>query len=251
MRRRMALLDIDNYAEYHDYLKVHPREFTALFNTILINVTHFFRDFEAWEYLRQNILPSLVERKPPTEPIRLWSAGCASGEEPYSLAILLAEALGPDDFRARVKIYATDVDEEALTYARQASYSEREVRGLPEEYLDKYFERNGQLAPVDLQRRVFRKLARTPVTGNGGLVPDHPRVENTDRMGLDRLREEALLATPMAEVVVTSDGVRRIPIWGPSCPASAPASRWWTVTCGCTCGTARPRTCGGCGRTRP
>lgn len=133
----MALLDIDNYAEYHDYLEVHPREFTALFNTILINVTHFFRDFEAWEYLRQNILPSLVERKPPTEPIRLWSAGCASGEEPYSLAILLAEALGPDDFRARVKIYATDVDEEALTYARQASYSAREVRGLPEEYLDK------------------------------------------------------------------------------------------------------------------
>ena len=97
--RRMAQVGIDDYADYLDYLEVHPDEFTALFNTILINVTGFFRDPEAWEYLRAEVLPPTGRSKPPDEPIRVWSAGCASGEEAYTLAMLLAEALGPEQFR--------------------------------------------------------------------------------------------------------------------------------------------------------
>src|SRR3954452_11763289 len=107
--RRLAHLRIDGYADYQDYLELHPEEFTALFNTILINVTAFFRDPEAWEYLRTEVLTPLVAAKAPGTPIRVWSAGCASGEEAYTLAMVLCEILGPDEFRERVKIYATDV----------------------------------------------------------------------------------------------------------------------------------------------
>jgi len=88
-------------------------------------VTAFFRDPPAWESLAQEILPRLLSGKRPEEPIRIWSAGCASGEEAYGLAMTLAEAIGPDAFRDRVKIYATDVDEHALAKARSAQYDSR------------------------------------------------------------------------------------------------------------------------------
>src|SRR6185295_664316 len=114
MRKRLDILGIGSFEEYSDYLEVHPGEFAELFNTILINVTSFFRDQSAWDYLASECIPRLVAQKGPDDPIRIWSAGCASGEEAYSLAILLAEAVGLEAFRHRVKIYASDVDEQAL-----------------------------------------------------------------------------------------------------------------------------------------
>jgi two-component system CheB/CheR fusion protein len=165
--RRMQDADIPSYEAYLDLLQVRPEEFTALFNTILINVTDFFRDADSWEELRTTVLPPLIERKG-TEPIRIWSAGCATGEEPYTLAILLAEALGIQAFRDRVKIYATDVDEEALADARQATYSPRDITGVPEQLRDKYFE------IVD-ERYVFSKdLRRAVIFGRNDLVQDAP-----------------------------------------------------------------------------
>jgi two-component system CheB/CheR fusion protein len=128
--RRMAQIGISGYVEYLDHLQVHPDEFTALFNTILINVTGFFRDADAWAYLSKEVLPTILSARPVDAPIRVWSAGCASGEEAYSLAIMLAEAMGAEEFRQRVKIYATDVDDEGLTHARHAAYSERAVWGI-------------------------------------------------------------------------------------------------------------------------
>src|SRR5688572_15756016 len=94
IQKRMQAVGIENYNEYIDHLEVHPDEFVQLFNTILINVTGFFRDAPAWEYLATQIIPQLLASRPAGDRIRVWSAGCASGEEPYSLAILLAEALG-------------------------------------------------------------------------------------------------------------------------------------------------------------
>src|SRR5919199_2647906 len=131
VNRRMSQVDITDYQDYLDHLEVHPDEFTALFNAILINVTGFFRDADAWDYLRAEVLPSLVATKPIDAPIRVWSAGCASGEEAYTLAMALAEALGADAFRDRVKIYATDVDEEQLNEARQGTYGERAMQAVP------------------------------------------------------------------------------------------------------------------------
>jgi two-component system CheB/CheR fusion protein len=168
VRHQMTQVDITSFDEYHDYLQVHPDEFTALFNTILINVTSFFRDEEAWTYLSGTALPKLLETIDDDAPIRVWSAGCATGQEAYSLAMTLVEAIGAHAFRQRVKIYATDVDEEALAIARQATYVEKEVRGLPEGYLEKYFEpSNGRYA--------FRKdLRRNVIFGRNDMVQDAP-----------------------------------------------------------------------------
>ena len=128
---RMAQVGVSGYADYLDYIQVNPDEFTALFNTILINVTGFFRDAEAWDYLRNELLAPMVAALPLDAPIRIWSAGCSSGEEAYTIAIVMAELLGIDVFRRRVKIYATDVDNDGLAHARQGTYTAHEVRGVP------------------------------------------------------------------------------------------------------------------------
>ena len=163
--RRMSQAGIESYSDYLDHLQVHPDEFTALFNTILINVTGFFRDPEAWDHLRAEVLPPIIAGE---GPIRIWSAGCASGQEAYTLAIAFAEALGPEEFRRRVKIYATDVDEDGLNQARHASYNEREITGLPPEYGERYFEVVGT-------RYTFRSdLRRSVIFGRNDLIQDAP-----------------------------------------------------------------------------
>src|SRR5213079_944609 len=101
IQKRMAELGVKTYGDYQDHLEVNPDEFTDLFNTILINVTSFFRDKPAWDYLAEEIIPQLLEGKPESEPIRVWSAGCASGEEAYTTAMLLAEALGDEAYTRR------------------------------------------------------------------------------------------------------------------------------------------------------
>jgi two-component system CheB/CheR fusion protein len=281
--RRMAQIPVQEYSEYLDYLLVHPDEFTALFNMILINVTAFFRDPDAWEYLRTSVLEPLIAARGPDAPIRLWSAGCASGEEAYTLAILLAEILGPEAFRERVKIYATDVDEEQLSDARQAVYSEQDVAAIPPDLVKRYFDQLGsrfvfrkdlrrsvifgrndlvQDAPIsridlltcrntlmyfnaetqarilgrfhfalveggtlflgkaemllshssrfqstDIKQRVFRRLSRSSATPGAAPVEQGPPPENARLFGLDLLRNAALLASPVAQIVVTSDGL--------------------------------------------
>jgi two-component system, chemotaxis family, CheB/CheR fusion protein len=168
LTRRMQVQQIDSCGDYLDYLEVHPEEFGLLFNTILINVTAFFRDAPAWAFLASEIIPQLISGKLPGAPIRVWSAGCASGEEAYTMAIILAEALGWDEFRHRVKIYATDVDEHALAQARQAIYDAKAVKAVPPELLDKYFERVGP-------HYVFRAdLRRAMIFGRHDLIQDAP-----------------------------------------------------------------------------
>lgn len=168
VNKRIQTVEIESYTEYQDYLEVHPEEFVHLFNTLLINVTGFFRDRSAWDYIASDIVPKLIAGKESDENIRLWSAGCASGEEAYTLAIIMAEALGTEQFRDRVKIFATDIDEEALNQARLGAYCSKEVTGLPEEYLNKYFDL------ID-NRYVFRKdLRRAIIFGRNNLVQDAP-----------------------------------------------------------------------------
>ncbi len=166
--KRLQILGFADYSGYTDYLEVHPDEFVLLFNTVLINVTTFFRDTANWDYLAEEIVPRILASKSSHEPIRLWSAGCASGQEPYTLAIILAEALGMEAFRERVKIYATDIDDDALAQARAASYSAREVQSLPPALLEKYFDLEGS-------RYVFNKeLRRALIFGRHDLLQDAP-----------------------------------------------------------------------------
>src|SRR5436190_6218446 len=84
--KRMSEVGVATYDEYIDFLQLHPEEFASLFNTLLINVTGFFRDPQTWEYLASDVVPELIKRRPPDSPLRAWCAGCASGEEPYTLA---------------------------------------------------------------------------------------------------------------------------------------------------------------------
>ncbi|MEM8642907.1 MAG: CheR family methyltransferase [Cyanobacteria bacterium P01_G01_bin.54] len=166
--KQMRSHDIDSLGDYLDYLEVHPEEFVPLLNTILINVTSFFRDLPAWEYIWYQLLPRILSEKLPEDPVRIWSAGCASGEEAYTLAIILAELLSPMQFRQRVKIYATDVDEEALAEARHASFRRQDLETIPEALRDKYFE------PI-ADRYIFRSdLRRSVIFGRHDLVQDAP-----------------------------------------------------------------------------
>jgi two-component system CheB/CheR fusion protein len=166
--KRMQMINIDSFVDYMDYLEVHPEEFSQLFNTILINVTSFFRDPAAWGYLGEEILPRLLQEKQPDEPIRVWSAGCASGEEAYTVAMALTEAMGVEAFRRRVKVYATDVDEEALNIARQASYTTKDLQAVDANLRTKYFE------PLN-GRHIFRAdLRRSVIFGRHDLIQDAP-----------------------------------------------------------------------------
>jgi len=166
--KRMQVVGIEGFDAYRDYLELHAGEFEELFNTILINVTSFFRDPDAWDTLAREFIPAILARKGPGDPVRVWTAGCASGQETYTLMMVLAEAMGLEQFRERVKVYATDADNDALATARQASYDESDLDELPEGYRDRYFERAAG-------RWTFRgDLRRQVIFGRHDLVQDAP-----------------------------------------------------------------------------
>ncbi|WP_245722101.1 CheR family methyltransferase [Nocardia crassostreae] len=157
IRKRMQEVRIADYLDYRDFLESNADEFRSLFNTILINVTSFFRDVDAWQYLQREIVPELVTSLDPASEIRIWSASCSSGEEAYSLAIAFAEVLGIEECAKRVKIYGTDVDEEALRDARTGLYTAKALEPLSPELRGRYFEPNGDkfVFRSDLRRRVI------------------------------------------------------------------------------------------------
>jgi two-component system, chemotaxis family, CheB/CheR fusion protein len=171
--KRMQTAGVDTYEDYRSYLEAEPREFAELLDTILINVTGFFRDPAAWEYVAAEIVPKIIEHKPEGERIRAWSAGCATGEEAYTIAILFAEALGAEAYAKRVKIYATDLDDDALANARLARYDTKATDAVPENLRAQYFEdgNSGSTVRGDIRRSV--------VFGRNDLLSDPP-ISNVD-----------------------------------------------------------------------
>src|SRR4051794_3208210 len=97
LRRRLEAVGCTSFGDYLDYLEVHPDEYELLYENLLINVTEFFRDPPAWQHLSEEVLPALLEAKPSDEPVRVWSAGCSTGQEAYTIAMVLAEALDVDE----------------------------------------------------------------------------------------------------------------------------------------------------------
>ena len=167
IRRRMQQLNLNTFPAYGDYIRQTPAEATELLNTVLINVTRFFRDAQAWEILRKDVLPVLLRGNGREGSLRVWCAGCATGEEPYSVAILLAELLGAKLKAYEIKIYATDHDENALNIARRAEYAPEVVRGVGDEIRAKYF-------TGDRRLRVVRDVRRMVIFGRSNLLTDAP-----------------------------------------------------------------------------
>jgi two-component system, chemotaxis family, CheB/CheR fusion protein len=157
IRKRMNDISITGYIDYRDRLETDAEEFGVLLTTVLINVTGFFRDTDSWTYLKGDIIPDLLAHRDADEEIRVWSAGCSSGEEAYSLAITFAEVMGIDECLRRVKIYGTDVDDEALREARTGLYPPRALEPLPAELAGRYFESSGAHLAFhpELRRRVI------------------------------------------------------------------------------------------------
>jgi two-component system, chemotaxis family, CheB/CheR fusion protein len=138
--RRMAATGCKSLDEYSTYVEEHPEEYRQLIGAFLIKVTEFFRDPDLFDYLKEEVLPELIEEAREEEnQLRIWSAGCATGEEAYSLAILVSEALGQEAGFFNVRIFATDIDEDAVRFARRGLYLPSALKGLSEEQIRRYF----------------------------------------------------------------------------------------------------------------
>ena len=167
--RRMVVTHTSTLRDYRQYLEAHPEEVGELVMAFLIKVTEFFRDAEAFVYLREHILPRLLERgRQNGQVLRLWSAGCATGEEPYSLALLIADMLGPELPDWNIKIFATDLDENAIAFARRGLYPRNLLRSLPDEYRARFFE------PVDQSYRIAKMLRQLVIFGQQDLSRGAP-----------------------------------------------------------------------------
>jgi len=172
--RRMAVTHNANLRDYADYLRTNPDEVRDLVKAFLIKVTGFFRDPEAFEFLRGSIIPELVEHgKANGRTLRVWSAGCATGEEAYSLALLTADHLGPDFPEWNVKIFATDLAADAISFARRGLYPENVLKDLPPDFRDRFFEQ------VDHGFRISKVLRQVVIFGQQDInrgVP-FPRID--------------------------------------------------------------------------
>lgn len=144
IKRRMQIAQIQSISAYIDWLKKDPREVMNLFRDLLINVTNFFRDPDAFELLEQKIIPRLFEGKTATDTVRVWVPGCATGEEVFSIGILLREHMETLSAVPRVQIFATDIDEPALAVARAARYPEALMQGLSPERKQRFFNGDGE-----------------------------------------------------------------------------------------------------------
>jgi two-component system CheB/CheR fusion protein len=155
IERRMNLHQIRKVSAYFDYLKENPREIDLLLSELLITVTSFFRDPGAFEALSGEALPELLRHRAEGEIVRAWVVGCATGEEAYSVAILLHESIEKTEAPVEIQIFATDLDDHAIRSARQGRYPAGIEADVPPERLEKYFHKDDNFYQV---RKVIRDM---------------------------------------------------------------------------------------------
>ena len=168
IERRMNVCQIRSLADYGRHLAHSPREVGLLFNELLIGVTSFFRDRPAWETLAKDVVPALLKSLPPAEPFRAWVAGCSTGEEAYSLAMVICEAMDKLKLHRSVKIFATDIAKDALTNGARGYYSLSEVVGVSPERLQQFFAKEGG------GFRVQARIREMVVFANHNVLSDPP-----------------------------------------------------------------------------
>ena len=167
--RRMALHKIHSLQKYIQFLRHHADEPQALADDIFIHVTSFFRDPESFPALRKRVLAKLYEKKsaskrPVYEPIRVWIAGCSTGEEVYSIAMLLLEEIGEQANRTHIQIFGTDIQERALEHARSGIYSETALAGVSAARLKRFFARSDHGYQIQKAIRDLCVFARHDLT---------------------------------------------------------------------------------------
>jgi two-component system CheB/CheR fusion protein len=168
IERRMQVLQIGAIEAYVDHLRQNGGEVDRLFRDLLIGVTNFFRDSKAFEALESVVMPKLFEDKGPSDTIRVWVPGCATGEEVYSLAIMLRESAEKGKSRAKLQLFATDIDEAALTVARSGRYPDTLLQGVSKERLERWFVSSPE------GWSVRKEIRRMVVFGVNNLVSDAP-----------------------------------------------------------------------------
>lgn len=169
IEKRLAVLKLTSLAEYYEFLRENPSELGNLSQNLLVSVTSFFRDEEAWDEVSK-CLETIIREKKTGETLRIWCAGCATGEEPYTTAFLVNDILEKSGIQISVKIFATDLDHEALAIARAGMYTIDDVKGLPQETLDKYFEKKDKYYIVKKIIRDWIVFARQDLIQNPPFV---------------------------------------------------------------------------------
>ena len=166
--RRMALHRLERLEDYGSYLQNNPTELAALQQDLLINVTSFFRDPEAFRVLKEQVFPRIIQYQSPDLPLRVWVAGCATGQEAYSIAICLLEFLENQINQPRIQIFATDLNETAIEIARMGVYKESEVEGVSPERLRRFF------ISIEGRYQISKSVRELCVFAKQNLISDPP-----------------------------------------------------------------------------
>jgi two-component system CheB/CheR fusion protein len=223
LERRLQVTGAETYADYMRYLDAHPEEYEGLSQTLAIALSGFFRNRPSFDQVTRLALPELVAHKINRQQysLRFWSTACARGEEPYSIAITLAEFLKTHPYDLDIRIYATDLNRKILNQARTGRYSPQEIAELPPDVVERYFSAGsgGYTVRAHLRERVC--FSRFDLTSN--LSPPFGEVDcifccnvliylqkQLQRRLLDRLYQ--VLATPgflvLGEVETPTDNLR-------------------------------------------
>lgn len=166
--RRMALNKIEKPADYLVFLRENKVEQDASYNDMLISVTNFFRDTQSFDVLCNTIFPDLINKRTINEPLRIWIAGCATGEEAYSMAICLQEQLGDKAAAMKIQIFATDISETAIAKARSGMYRPNELEGISQSRLQQFF------IKLDGSYQVSKNIRDMCVFAHHNLLKDPP-----------------------------------------------------------------------------
>lgn len=157
IQKRLGILQLDTLSNYIQYIKHHPNEIQILFKELLINVTSFFRDPEAFAILKEELLKNILKKRPQNEYIRVWVPGCATGEEAYSIAIILLECMEQLKRHLNIQIFGTDIDAEAIEIARTGIFPIDIKHDLSEERLNRFFvkEENSYKVNIDIRKMII------------------------------------------------------------------------------------------------
>ncbi|ULO05635.1 PAS domain-containing protein [Paenibacillus sp. 19GGS1-52] len=168
IQRRMGIQQFQYLKEYNQYLYNHSNEVTALQKDLLIGVTQFFRDPVAFAILADKVLPIIFEQRGVEKQIRVWVAGCSTGEEVYTLAIIIRKYMEEIEETFDVTIFATDLDKESIQFASKGVYSDIIAKNVPEEHLETYFTRQGN------EYKVNKEIRQMVIFAQHNLVSDPP-----------------------------------------------------------------------------